>query len=117
LRALDPLSEAIILTSKTISVTLLNGTVVQQAISVSSVVMWTDYATLQLRFGCGTAYVGNKTYPYAFYFALARSRYFDSLDAFTFVLNMLKTTNYTLNDITFLYNSPSCPNSNIQNVY
>lgn len=86
------------------TITLLNGTSI--VIPVQSVIVFTDYKNIQLRFACGPR--PDMIQPYTYYFLLVRDRAFNNLPILAQAFNML---NQLQQDETFvwLHNDPSCP--------
>jgi hypothetical protein len=107
---LDPNSGAIVLSTKSLTMVAPNGSLVQQTIAVNSVIMFTDYDNIELRYACGTYETATGPKPHSYYFVLVRSRNFDSVKIFGIILDYLKTTGVSLNDLIFLYNRPDCIN-------
>ena len=96
---------AIILSSK--SVTLSNGTAI--SIPVNSVVVYTDYDNIQLRFACGEYQDNNAKQLYTYYFILVRSRSFNNLPILVKALDLLNGIKHD-ETIVWLHNEPSCKN-------
>jgi hypothetical protein len=78
-RNLDPHTSAIIISSKTVGNVTFN---------VSSVIVYTDYVNIQLRFACGV--MPSSSTPYTYYFILVRSRAFNSLPLLMKALEKVK---------------------------
>jgi hypothetical protein len=108
-RKLDPNSNAIVLSSKQVTVRAKNGTMYTLTVPVSSVIFATDYTRVQLRYACGTVRLAvNETQGFSYYFVLVRNRNFTDLEVLEDLMdeNLKKRTN----DIAFMFNQPSCIN-------
>ena len=103
-------SDGVIKASSVVNKYGICGDVQAVSIPVDSVIVYTDYDSIQLRMSCTTIdhfWVGQR---FLYYFISIRNRTFNSLKTFLHVSSILKKNRIDLNDLTFTENGPDCPN-------
>jgi hypothetical protein len=92
-RAVDPARLDIFKANKHLTYVNNFGQTVTASVPVDSIAIYMDNK-LQLRFACGLLPNSNK--PFMYYFALVRSRYFDSITSLIPMLQFLKGMNVSM---------------------
>lgn len=86
------------------------GNTYSTKVSVDSLIVYTDYDSVQLRFACvnlNNFWYGDK---FMYYFILIRDRNFDSIRKISPLIQTLKSIGASLDNMVLLKNDISCPN-------
>ena len=95
---------------ETITVEGMFGEKIQKEVNVDSIILYTDYDNVQLRYACTDLdnYWEAKTDKY-FYVAV-RNRNFDSVKQLLPLLGMARQLGFSMDAIEFEYMGPNCKN-------